>query len=127
MPDFKYADTVVGRRLSKIPDYPARAQAALKEMHRQVGDLELDDEGLAVRGILVRHLVSPGGLAGTEEVMHFLATEVSRDTYVNMMDQYHPAAKADHYPILNRLVTSREVEDARNLAHTCGLYRIHEE
>lgn len=127
MPDFKYADTVIGRRLSKIPDYPARAQAALKERHRQVGDLELDDEGLAVRGVLVQHLVLPGGLAGTEDVTRFLATEISRETYVNMMDQYHPAAKADRHPILNRLVTSREVDDARNLAHTCGLYRIHEE
>ena len=127
MPDFKYADTVIGRRLSKIPDYPARAQAALKEMHRQVGDLELDDEGLALRGLLVRHLVLPGGLAGTEEVMGFLATEISRETYVNIMDQYHPAAKADRHPILNRPITSREVDQARNLAHAWGLYRLHEE
>jgi putative pyruvate formate lyase activating enzyme len=127
MPDFKYADTVIGRRLSKIPDYPARAQAALKEMHRQVGDLELDDEGLALRGVLVRHLVLPGGLAGTEEVLCFLATEISRETYVNIMDQYHPAAKAARHPILNRPVLSSEVAQARNLAHVWGLYRLHEE
>ena len=127
MQDFKYADTVIGRRLSKIPDYPARAQAALKEMHRQVGNLGLDDQGLAVRGVLVRHLVLPGGLAGTEEVMRFLATEISRETYVNIMDQYHPAAKADRHPILNRPVMLSEVDEARNLAHACGLYRLHEE
>ncbi len=127
MPDFKYADTIIGRKLSKIPDYPARAQAALKEMHRQVGDLELDDEGLAVRGVLVRHLVLPGGLGGTEEVMRFLANEISRETYVNIMDQYHPAAKADRHPILNRPVMFSEVDEARNLAHACGLYRLHEE
>jgi len=127
MPDFKYADTVIGRRLSKVPDYPARAQEALTEMHRQVGDLELDDEGLAVCGVLVRHLVLPGGLAGTEEVMRFLASDISRDTYVNIMDQYHPAAKADRHPILNRSVMFSEVDEARNLAHACGLSRLHEE
>ncbi len=127
MPDFKYADTVIGRRLSKIPDYPAMAQAALKEMHRQVGDLELDDEGLAVRGVLVRHLVLPGGLAGTAEVMRFVADEVSRETYVNIMDQYHPAAKAYRHSLLDRPVMTNEVEEAKDLARICGLYRLHEE
>ncbi len=127
MPDFKYADTVIGRRLSKIPDYPARAQAALKEMHRQVGDLELDEEGLAVRGLLVRHLVLPGGLAGTEEAMRFLAEEISPNTYVNVMDQYHPAAKAHRHPVLNRVVMASEVDQAVDLAHATGLHRLHEE
>ncbi len=127
MPDIKYADTVIGRRLSKIPDYPARAQTALKEMHRQVGDLELDDEGIAVRGVLVRHLVLPGGLAGTAEVMKFLSQEISPHTYVNIMDQYHPAAKANRHSILNRPVKANEVEEAKNLAHACGLYRLHDE
>jgi putative pyruvate formate lyase activating enzyme len=127
MPDFKYADTDVGRRLSKIPDYPAAAQAAIKEMHRQVGDLVLDDEGLAVRGLLVRHLVLPGGLAGTAEVMRFLAEDISRDTYVNVMDQYHPAAKAFRHPVLNRPVLFSEVDDAMRLAREAGLWRIHEE
>lgn len=127
MPDLKYADSVVGRRLSKVPDYPAVAQAAITEMHRQVGDLVLDDEGLAVRGLLVRHLVLPGGLAGTAEAMRFLAEEISRDTYVNIMDQYHPAAKAFAHPVLRRPVTSAEVEAAYRLARAAGLWRFHEE
>ncbi len=87
----------------------------------------LDDEGLAVRGVLVRYLVLPGGLAGTEDVMRFLRNEISRETYGNILDQYHPAAKADRHSILNRPVTSREVDEARNLAQACGLYRLHEE
>ena len=127
MPDFKYADTVIGRRLSKIPDYPVRAQAALKEMHRQVGDLVLDEEGLAIRGVLVRHLVLPGKLAGTGDVMSFLANEISKETYVNIMDQYHPAAKANRHSILSRPVRTSEVDEARTLAYVCGLYRLHEE
>ncbi|RMH09894.1 MAG: radical SAM protein [Nitrospirae bacterium] len=127
MPDFKYADAVIGRRLSKIPDYPSRAQAALKEMHRQVGDLVLDEDGIAVRGLLVRHLVLPENLAGTEEVMRFLAHEISRDTYVHIMDQYYPAAKASRHPVLNRRVRTYEVEAAIAQARACGLYRLHEE
>ena len=127
MPDLKYADTDVGRRLSKIPDYPAAAQAAIWEMHRQVADLMLDDEGLAVRGLLVRHLVLPGGLAGTAEVMRFLADDISRDTYVNVMDQYHPAAKAFRHPVLNRRVFFGEVDEAMRLARDAGLWRIHQE
>ncbi len=127
MPDLKYADATIGRRLSKVPDYPATAQAAIKEMHRQVGDLVLDDEGLAVRGLLVRHLVLPGGLSGTAEVMRFLARHISRDTYVNVMDQYHPAAKAFSHSALNRPVFSGEVEEALQLAREAGLWRLHED
>ncbi|MCP9453627.1 MAG: radical SAM protein [Nitrospira sp.] len=127
MPDMKYADSVVGRRLSKVPDYPAVAQAAIKEMHRQVGDLVLDDEGLAIRGLLVRHLVLPRNLAGTAEVMKFLADEISRDTYVHVMDQYHPAAKAFAHPVLCRPVHVDEVDHASRLAREAGLWRLHEE
>jgi putative pyruvate formate lyase activating enzyme len=127
MPDIKYADAVVGRRLSKVPDYPVVAQAAIKEMHRQVGDLVLNEEGLAVRGLLVRHLVLPGNLAGTAEVMKFLAEEISRDTYVHVMDQYHPAAKAFAHPVLCRPVHIDEVDQASRLAREAGLWRLHEE
>ncbi|MCA1958318.1 MAG: radical SAM protein [Nitrospira sp.] len=127
MPDLKYADMVVGRRLSKVPDYPVVAQAAIKEMHRQVGDLVLDDEGLAVRGLLVRHLVLPGNLAGTAKVMKFLADAISRDTYVHVMDQYHPAAKAFSHPVLSRPVHVNEVEQAIRQAQEAGLRRVHEE
>jgi putative pyruvate formate lyase activating enzyme len=88
MPDFKYAQADVAQRYSQAADYPDVARAAIKEMHRQTGDLVIDEEqGIALRGLLVRHLVLPGGLAGTREVMHFLATEISPDTYVNIMDQ----------------------------------------
>ena len=127
MPDMKYADATIGRRLSKVPDYPQAAQAAVKEMHRQVGDLMLDEEGLAVHGLLVRHLVLPEGLAGTAEVMRFLADDISRDTYVNIMDQYHPDAKATRHPQLNRLIMFSEVDEAMRLARAAGLYRLHEE
>lgn len=127
MPDMKYADATIGRRLSKVPDYPQAAQAAIKEMHRQVGDLVLDEEGLAVRGLLVRHLVLPSGLAGTAEVMQFLAEEISRDTYVHIMDQYHPDAKATRHPQLNRPVMYSDVDHAMRLARKSGLWRLHEE
>ncbi len=127
MPDFKYADAVIGRRYSKIESYPAIAKAAIQEMHRQVGDLVLDDEGVAVRGVLVRHLVLPGGLAGTAEVMRFLAEEISKDTYVNVMDQYRPCWKAFRYPPLDRRITQAEFAEALELAKCNGLHRLHEE
>jgi len=125
MPDLKYADTVIGRRLSKVPDYPAVAQAAIKEMHRQVGDLNVDQEGIAVRGLLVRHLVLPDNLAGTAEVMQFLAETISPETYVNIMDQYHPASKATRHPQLNRPVHCHEVTEAIQLARAAGMRRIY--
>jgi putative pyruvate formate lyase activating enzyme len=91
MPDAKYASRTVASRLSKVHNYPEINQAAIKEMHRQVGELQLDpDTGLATRGVLVRHLILPQDLAGTRDVMSFLAKEVSRDTFTNIMDQYRP-------------------------------------
>ena len=93
MPDMKYSDEAVGERLSGVGDYVARNRAAVLEMHRQVGNLEVDELGVAWRGLLVRDLVLPGGLAGTAAVARFLADEVSRDTYINVMDQYRPAFK----------------------------------
>jgi len=96
-------------------------------MHRQVGDLILDDDGIAVRGVLVRHLVLPGGLAGTAEVTRFLAEEISVDTYVNVMDQYRPCYKAFRYPPLNRRITPEEFAEAIRLAKASGLHRLHQE
>ncbi|RLC60371.1 MAG: radical SAM protein, partial [Chloroflexi bacterium] len=90
MPDMKYSDEKTAEKLSGVENYPAINRAAVKEMHRQVGDLQIDDDGIAQRGLLVRHLVLPHGLAGTKEVVNFLASEVSPDTYVNIMAQYHP-------------------------------------
>jgi putative pyruvate formate lyase activating enzyme len=128
MPDLKFWDTATARRLVLAPDYPERARAAIRAMHRQVGDLVCDEDGLALRGLLVRHLVMPGGLAGTGEVMRFLAEEVSPDTYVNVMDQYGPAGKVlelgRRYADIGRRVTSHEVSEAVALARAAGLWRL---
>jgi len=126
MPDMKYADEGVARKYSKVKDYPAVNQAAVKEMHRQVGDLVLDERGIALRGLLVRHLVLPNGLASTAEIARFLAEEVSKDTYINIMDQYRPCYKANEYPELNRRITRAEYEEAVEMARVAGLWRFDE-
>ena len=124
MPDLKYGDAATAERLSGVPAYPRVSQAAVREMHRQVGDLVLDESGIAVRGLLVRHLVLPGGLAGTESVLSFLADEVSRDTYLNLMGQYRPAFQARDHPPLDRAVTPAELSEAYALAARHGLRRL---
>jgi putative pyruvate formate lyase activating enzyme len=126
MPDMKYADEESARRYSKIPNYPQINQAAVREMHRQVGDLELDEDGLAVRGLLIRHLVLPNGLAGTQQVVKFLAKEISTDTHLNLMDQYHPAYCARQYPELSRSLTRQEYQEAVEMALRAGLHRLDE-
>jgi putative pyruvate formate lyase activating enzyme len=123
MPDVKYWDAETGRRLSDIPDYPEHAREALREMHRQVGDLELDGRGLAVRGLLVRHLVLPGRRAGTRDWMRFLAEELSPDTWVNVMGQYHPSHCAFSLPGMDRRPTGRELTEAGIDAREAGLHR----
>lgn len=120
MPDMKYADAEVARRLSGIPDYPAVNRAAVKEMHRQVGDLAME-QGLAKRGLLVRHLVLPHGLAGTEETVRFLVEEVSPRTCVNIMGQYRPCYRAWEIPELARPVSRQEHLRARKIAEEAGL------
>ncbi|HHY39587.1 MAG TPA: hypothetical protein GX507_11800 [Clostridia bacterium] len=99
-------------------------KAALKEMHRQVGDLQIYEDGIAWRGLLVRHLVLPEGLAGTAEIVRFIADEISPDTYINIMAQYRPAYRAREYPPLDRPVTKREHEEAVRLAREAGLHRF---
>ena len=123
MPDAKYADGAIAGRLSQAPDYPRRMQEALAEMHRQVGDLELDERGVAVRGLLVRHLVLPDSLAGTAEVMRFIAS-LSDQTYVNLMDQYRPCHQAYRYPPLDRRITVEEYDQALKMALYAGLSRL---
>lgn len=127
MPDMKYSDEETAEQLSGIKNYPRVNRAAVKEMHRQVGDLQLDEEGVARRGLLVRHLVLPNGLAGTEEVVSFLAREVSANTYLNIMAQYHPCYKAFDIPKLARPLLGQEFSDAIDLAHQQGLYRLDKE
>ncbi len=124
MPDVKYADERLAKKYSKIPSYPAINQAAVKEMHRQVGDLILDKHGIAQRGLLVRHLVMPNELAGTDEIARFLAQEVSANTYINVMAQYRPCHKARDYPKLNRPPTRQELEEARRAVQDAGLHRL---
>jgi len=124
MPDMKYADAEVGYRYSRVKDYPTVNRAAVREMHRQVGDLVLDERGVALRGLLVRHLVLPEGLAGTPEIARFLAEEVSRDTYINVMDQYRPCYQAHKMAPLDRPITRREYEEAVEAARRAGLHRF---
>jgi putative pyruvate formate lyase activating enzyme len=124
MPDMKYADAAIAQELSGIKDYPAHNRAAVKEMHRQVGDLTLDENGVASRGLLVRHLVLPEGLAGTADVVRFLATEISPQTYLNIMDQYRPCHKAHTRPPLDRPLTRQEYRQAVDLALAAGLTRL---
>lgn len=123
MPDIKYSSGEASGRYSDAPDYPEHNRAAIREMHRQVGDLVMDERGIAERGLLVRHLVLPGGLAGTAEAMRFIAG-ISKHTYVNIMDQYHPCYKAADHPPLNRRITSDEYEEAVDAANAAGLYRF---
>ena len=124
MPDFKYRDPAMALKYSKAEDYPQSAMAAIKEMHRQVGDLVTDQRGIAMRGLLVRHLVLPEGIAGTSGVVKFLAEEISKYTYINIMDQYHPCFKAFDQPPLNRRITPQEYADAVQIAIDGGLKRI---
>jgi putative pyruvate formate lyase activating enzyme len=121
MPDMKYADSNVARRFSKISNYPAVNQAAVKEMHRQTGDLTMDDRGVAQRGLLIRHLVLPDGLAGTPEIVRFLRDEISPNTYINVMAQYRPCYRAHDLPPLDRRISNDEYAEAVRLAQEAGL------
>jgi putative pyruvate formate lyase activating enzyme len=124
MPDFKYIDPAMALKYSKAENYPESAKAAIKEMHRQVSDLITDQRGIALRGLLVRHLVLPEGIAGTAGVVKFIAEEISKNTYINIMDQYHPCFKAFDHPPLNRRITQQEYADAVQMAIDAGLRRI---
>lgn len=124
MPDMKYVDESTALRYSKIPRYPQVNQEAVREMHRQVGELRLDENGLAQRGLLVRHLVLPNDLAGTEKIAAFLANEISPDTYLNLMDQYRPAYHAGQYPEINRPINRQEYNQALKAVLKAGLKRL---
>lgn len=123
MPDFKFTDPKQAEELCSAPDYPDRARAALTEMHRQVGDLVIDDDGLTRRGLLVRHLVLPENRAGTESAAAFLAG-LSPRTYVNIMPQYRPCAEAGTIPGMDRRPTAAEFREAVEAARRAGLSRF---
>ena len=124
MPDMKYGEPGPASDFSKADSYPEINFAAVKEMHRQVGDLIIGKDHVAVRGLLVRHLVLPGGMAGTKKVMEFLANSVSRDTYVNIMAQYRPYYKTVGHPLLGRKIRDAEYLQALKIAAKAGLTRI---
>ena len=124
MPDMKYSNKKAAVKYSKVKNYPTVNRTAVKEMHRQTGDLILDKHGIALRGLLVRHLVLPNNLAGTAEITRFLAEDVSKNTYLNIMDQYHPCYRAGEYPKINRRITREEYEEAIRLALDAGLTRL---
>ena len=124
MPDFKFWDPEVAKDLCQAEDYPEIARQAVKEMHRQVGDLVVDEQGVARRGLLVRHLVLPDDLSGTKEVMEFLVKEISPHTYVNVMGQYRPCGRAGEHPSLRQFLTGPDYEEAQRLAQEAGLTRL---
>ncbi|MDR7420577.1 MAG: radical SAM protein, partial [Armatimonadota bacterium] len=126
MPDFKLWDRERSRRFLLAPDYPDAARQAIRAMHEQVGELKVNEDGLVVRGVLVRHLVMPGMLGDTREIMVFLAG-LSTDTYVNIMDQYAPAYRVKteaKFREINRRVSRRELEEAFACAQRAGLWRF---
>jgi putative pyruvate formate lyase activating enzyme len=128
MPDFKLWDEQASRNYLSASGYPQVARTAIAEMQRQVGDLKVDEDGLALRGVLVRHLVMPGRLEDTRHIMRWLAG-LSRDAYVNVMDQYFPAWKAEtnpRYADINRRVSQEEMRQAFALAREAGLWRLDE-
>ena len=123
MPDFKYSSSPSAKKYSKAPDYPDIVKEALREMHRQVGFLKMDNRGIAYRGLLIRHLIMPDGIAGTRDAMEFISKELSPDSYVNIMDQYRPCYKAFDHPEIARRITTEEYEDAVRFAREAGLHR----
>jgi putative pyruvate formate lyase activating enzyme len=146
LPDAKYSDDKVALKYSKAPNYFEIMKKAIKEMHRQVGDLIISNlksqnpklkpksqnfenipEGVAIRGLIVRHLVLPNGLAGSEKIFEFIAKEISKNTFLNIMSQYWPAYKAHQYPELSRRITKEEFQEAINLAKKFGLKRIYQD
>ena len=127
MPDMKYGESEAAHHYSHVRDYWEVNRAAVKEMHRQVGDLVLDARGIAQRGLLVRHLLLPNAIAASEQVFRFIAEEISPETYLNVMDQYHPCYRAGEYPDLDRPLTHDEFRQALDFAHRHRLRRLDHE
>ena len=121
MPDMRYADDEMGLKYSNAPGYATRNREAVREMHRQVGDLKVDDDGVAVRGLVIRLLVLPGSIGGTEETLEFIAREISRKSFIGLMAQYFPAHKGSLYPPLDRKITRDEYARALKKMRELGL------
>ncbi len=123
MPDIKFSSDELASRYIGVKEYYKIARAAAKEMYRQVGNLKVDKENIAYKGLIIRHLVLPQNLAGTEEIMRFIAKELSKDVYVNIMAQYYPEHKAYGIPELSRRITGEEYGMAVEAAKKAGLTR----
>lgn len=121
MPDMKYSSNEMGLKYSKIPNYWTINKKAVKEMHRQVGDLRINEKGIAERGLLIRHLVLPNKIAGSEKVLEFISKEIGKDTFVNILGQYRPCWKADQHPELNRRITREELRNVVSYARKLDL------
>lgn len=121
LPDMRYSDNAPAMKYSAAPHYVEINQAAIKEMYRQVGNLVLDDDGLAKRGLIIRHLILTGGISGTEGIMKFLAKEISKDVYISLMSQYFPAYRAKEFKEINRRITVEEYEEAYRIMRKYGL------
>ncbi len=126
MPDFKFWDPETALATCEAPDYPEVARKALVEMHRQVGDLVVGEDGIAQRGVLLRHLVMPGGVDETRHIMRFVARQISASTYVNIMPQYRPCGRAAELAITARTLTAQDYRDAVTAARREGLHRLDE-
>lgn len=126
MPDFKYWDANKAKKYLKTSDYPNIAKTALKEMHSQVGDLQVNEQGLAVKGLMIRHLLMPDGAEDSKKLLEFISSQLSPDTYINIMDQYYPAASVSvgEYPEINRRMYRREISEAFRFAQKVGLSRL---
>jgi putative pyruvate formate lyase activating enzyme len=121
LPDMRYSDDSTAMKYSLAPDYSEINRAAIREMYRQVGNLVLDDQGIAKQGLIIRHLVLPENIAGTEKVMHFIAEEISKDVSISLMSQYFPAYRAREFKELNRRITTEEYETACRIMLEHGL------
>src|SRR3989338_11453714 len=121
LPDARYADSKIALKLSQAQDYPAINQRALKEMHRQAGTARFDKEGIIESGVIIRHLVLPNNLSGTDTIMRFIACELSKDTWISLMSQYFPCYKARDYPEISRRITREEYQKAMDIMHSYGL------
>jgi putative pyruvate formate lyase activating enzyme len=121
LPDLRYSSNGLAKKYSRAPDYVTNARAAIREMYRQVGDLAVDGDGIAQRGLIVRHLVLPSGIAGSRESLGWLAREVSPSVAVSIMSQYAPVHRAPEIPLLYRKINASEYEEVLNLLEEFGL------
>ncbi len=122
LPDMRYSDNAAAEKYSFAPDYPGYNQQAVKEMHRQVGEAVISEDGIIKKGIIIRHLVLPRDISGTKKTMEFISKEISQDTYISLMSQYMPLYKAGQFDEISRRITQREYENAQDMMHNCGLF-----